>query len=139
MKMSDLHELSDLAQDVRERVVIPPYDDVSRRLRARRVRGAASSVAVAVLVVGGVAVWQNLAPTAGPGLGPADHTAAPTVLPMTDEKLWREVVDGTDSHPFETEGTADGSIAVVWRALELPEPTFALVIREPDGTVHGRR
>jgi len=35
--------------------------------------------------------------------------------------------------------TASGSIAVVWRALEHPEPTYALVIREPDGTVHGRR
>jgi hypothetical protein len=49
------------------------------------------------------------------------------------------VVDGTSSHPFETQGTDDGSIAVVWRALEHPEPTFALVIREADGTVHGRR
>ena len=36
-------------------------------------------------------------------------------------------------------GTDDGSMAVIWRALEQPEPTFALVIREADGTVHGRR
>ena len=49
------------------------------------------------------------------------------------------MVDGTDAHPFEIQGTDDGSIAVVWRALEQPEPTFALVIREADGTVHGRR
>ena len=26
---------------------------------------------------------------------------------------------------------------MVWRALEHPEPTFALVIREADGTIHG--
>ena len=133
--------LRELAQDVRERVVVPPYDEVSRRVRARRLRGAAASVAAAVLVVGGVAVWQNLATTAASTIQPGDRTQTPDVspLPPTDESLWREVVDGTSSHPFETQGTDDGSIAVVWRALEHPEPTFALVIREADGTVHGRR
>jgi hypothetical protein len=49
------------------------------------------------------------------------------------------VVDGTDSHPFEVEGTDDGSVAVLWRALEPGSPTFALVIREADGSVHGMR
>jgi hypothetical protein len=89
-------------------------------------------------VVGGVAVWQSVATTAGPSIPqPADHTQGP--IPPTDESQWRAVVDGTDSHPFEVEGTDDGSLAVVWRALEPGAPTFALVIREADGSVHGMR
>ncbi len=136
--MSDLHELPDLAGDVRERVVIPPYAEVSRRVRARRLRGAAGVTAAAVVVVAGVAVWQSVATTAGPSVPqPADTTQGP--IPPTDESQWRVVVDGTDSHPFEVEGTDDGSIAVVWRALEPGAPTFALVIREADGSVHGMR
>ena len=136
--MSDLHELPDLAGDVRERVVIPPYAEVSRRVRARRLRGAAGATAAAVVVVAGVAVWQSVATTAGPSVPqPADTTQGP--IPPTDESQWRAVVDGTDSHPFEVEGTDDGSIAVVWRALEPGAPTFALVIREADGSVHGMR
>lgn len=136
--MSDLHELPDLAGDVRERVVIPPYAEVSRRVRARRLRGAVGAMAAAVVVVAGVAVWQSVATTAGPSVPqPADTTQGP--IPPTDESQWRAVVDGTDSHPFEVEGTDDGSIAVVWRALEPGAPTFALVIREADGSVHGMR
>ena len=135
---SDLHELPDLAGDVRERVVIPPYAEVSRRVRARRLRGAVGAIAAAVVVVGGVAVWQSVATTAGPSVPqPADTTQGP--IPPTDGSQWRAVVDGTDSHPFEVEGTDDGSIAVVWRALEPGAPTFALVIREADGSVHGMR
>ena len=135
---SDLHELPDLAGDVRDRVVIPPYAEVSRRVRARRLRGAVGAMAAAVVVVGGVAVWQSVATTAGPSIPqPADTTQGP--IPPTDESQWRAVVDGTDSHPFEIEGTDDGSIAVVWRALEPGAPTFALVIREADGSVHGMR
>ena len=136
--MSELRDLPDLAGDVRERVVIPPYAEVSRRVRARRLRGAVGAMAAAVVVVGGVAVWQSVATTAGPSIPqPADHTQGP--IPPTDESQWRAVVDGTDSHPFEIQGTDDGSIAVVWRALEPGAPTFALVIREADGTVHGMR
>jgi hypothetical protein len=132
----ELTDLPNLANDVRERVVAPPYAEVSRRVRARRLRGAAGSLAAAVLVVGGVAVWQNAVTTAGP---PIPQPAEETPIPPTDESLWRSVVDGTDAHPFEVAGTDDGSIAVLWRALEQPAPTFALVIREADGTVHGRR
>jgi hypothetical protein len=134
--MSDLRDLPDLAREMRERVVTPPYDAVSRRVRQRRLRGATGAVAAAVLVVGGVAVWQDAATTAGP---PRPQPGQESPLPPTDDSLWRAVVDGTDSHPFQTAGTDDGSIAVVWRALEQPAPTFALVIRETDGTVHGRR
>jgi hypothetical protein len=131
-----LHDLPDLARDVRDRVVVPPYDEVSRRVRARRVRGAAAGIAAVVFVVGGVAVWQNAATPLTP-TSPDPATQEP--LPMTDESLWREVVDGTDAHPFETEGTDDGAIAVVWRALEPASPTYALVVREADGTEHGVR
>jgi hypothetical protein len=135
---SDLHELPDLAGDVRERVVIPPYSEVSRRVRARRLRVATGTLASAVLLVGGVAVWQGVATTAGPSAPqPAGSTQGP--IPPTDESQWRAVVDGTDSHPFEVEGTDDGSVAVVWRALEPGAPTYALVIREADGSVHGMR
>ena len=136
--MSELRGLPDLADDVRERVVIPPYAEVSRRVRARRLRGAAGAMAAAVVVVGGIAVWQSVATTPGPSVPqPADTTQGP--IPPTDESQWRAVVDGTQSHPFQVEGTDDGAIAVVWRALEPGAPTFALVIREADGTVHGMR
>ncbi len=135
--MSDLRDLPDLAGDVRERVVTPPYDAVSRRVLHRRLRGAAGSVAAAVLVVGGIAVWQNAATTAGPSVPQPATTQGP--IPPTDESQWRAVVNGTNAGPFEVSGTDDGSVAIVWRALEHPEPTFALVIREADGSVHGRR
>ena len=135
--MSDLRDLPDLARDVRERVVTPPYDAVSRRVRARRLRGTAGSIAAAVLVVGGVAVWLNVATTAGPSIPRPAETEGP--IPPTDDSQWRAVVDGEMAHPFGQSGTEDGAVAVVWRALEQPEPTFALVIREFDGTVHGRR
>ena len=136
--MSDLHELPDLAGDVRDRVVIPPYAEVSRRVRARRLRGALGAMAAAVVVVGGVAVWQSMATTAGPAMPqPAGTTQGP--IPPTDESQWRAVVDGPSSHPFEVQGTDDGAVAVVWRALEPGAPTFALVIREADGSVHGLR
>ena len=135
--MSELRDLPDLVGDVRDRVVVPPYAEVSRRVRARRARTAAGTLAVAVLVVGGIAVWQNVATTAGPSVPQPATTQGP--IPPTDESQWRAVVDGAAAGPFEVSGTDDGAIAVVWRALEHPEPTFALVIREADGTVHGRR
>jgi hypothetical protein len=135
---SGLRDLPDLASDVRERVVTPPYAEVSRRVRARRRRGAVGAMAAAVVLVGGLAVWQNASTTAGPSVPqPGGSTQGP--VPPTDESQWRAVVDGANPHPFEVSGTDDGSIAVIWRALEQPEPTFALVIREADGTVHGRR
>ena len=108
----------------------PPYEEVGRRVRARRTRGLAGTLAATVLVVGGVAVWQSIGTSPGPG--PAEPA---TPLPSTSEALWRSVVDGEMAHPFEVAGSDDGSVAVVWRSLEHPEPTFALVIREPDGTV----
>jgi hypothetical protein len=136
--MSELRDLPDLAGDISERVVIPPYAEVSRRVRARRLRGAVGAMAAGVVVVAGVAVWQSVATTPGPSIPqPADTTRGP--IPPTDESQWRAVVDGTDSHPFEIQGTDDGAIAVVWRALEPGAPTFALVIRETDGSVHGMR
>ena len=136
--LRDLPDLPDVAGDVRARVVVPPYSEVSRRVRARRLRGTVGGVAATLVVVGSVALWQNVATTAGPAIPqPAETTQGP--IPPTDESLWRAVVDGTDSHPFQVVGTDNGSIAVVWRALEPGSPTFALVIREPDGTVHGMR
>ena len=136
--MSNVDELPDLAGDVRDRALPPPYDEVSRRVRARRLRGAVGTAGVAVAVVGVLAVWQSVATTDGPSV-PQPVGAAQGPVPPTDESLWRAVVDGTNPHPFETEGTDDGSIAVVWRALEPGAPTFALVIREADGSVHGMR
>ena len=93
---SDLHELPDLAGDVRDRVVIPPYAEVSRRVRARRLRGAVGAMAAAVVVVTGVALSQTVATTAGPSTPqPAGTSQGP--IPPTDETQWRAVVDGTDS------------------------------------------
>jgi hypothetical protein len=136
--LSNLDELPDLAGDVRDRVTIPPYAEVSRRVRARRLRGTVGAMGVAAVVVGSLAVWQSVATTTGPSRPePAGTTQGP--VPPTDEAQWQAVVDGTDSSPFETEGTDDGSIAVVWRALEPGSPTFALVIRQADGSVHGMR
>jgi hypothetical protein len=136
--MPDLSELPDLARDVRERAVVPPYDDVLRRVRARRRRGVAGTLVAAVLVVGAIAVWQQVAaaPSAHRQQLPAD---SPGPVPRTDARTWRSVVDAAQADPYEVAGTDDGAIAVVWRALVQPEPTFALVIREADGTLHGRR
>jgi hypothetical protein len=58
---------------------------------------------------------------------------------MTDERLWKSVVDGPLAHPLDVSGAADGSVAILWRSLVQPAPTFALVIRTPDGRVIGRR
>ncbi len=135
--MSNIDELPDLAGDVRDRAVPPPYEQVTRRVRAHRLRTATGTMAAVVITVGGIAVWQNVATTASPSPAPPITQPADPAYPASP--AWRQVVDGTDSHPFEIQGTDDGSIAVVWRALEHPEPTFALVIREADGTVHGRR
>jgi hypothetical protein len=134
--LSTIDELPDLTGDVSSRVVPPPYDEVTHRVRARRRRTAAGTLAATAVVVGALAVWQDVATTAEPSR-PQPATQGP--VPSTDEALWRAVVDGTDSHPFQTEGTDDGAVAVVWRALEPGSPTFALVIREADGAVHGRR
>ena len=137
--MSDLDQLPDLAGDVRERVVTPPYDEVSRRVRARRLRGAAG-----VDRRGGPGRrrcrplaerrhdGRPVAPAAGrqhPGPDPADRRVAMARRRRRHRRRTRSRSPGTD----------DGSVAIVWRALEHPEPTFALVIREADGSVHGRR
>ena len=98
--MSDLRDLPDLVGHVRDRVVVPPYAEVSRRVRARRARTAAGTLAVVVLVVGGIAVWQNVATTAGPSVPQPATTQGP--IPPTDESQWRAVVDGADAHPFES-------------------------------------
>ena len=135
--MSNIDELPDLAGDVRERAVPPPYEQVTRRVRARRLRAVTGTLAGTALAVGGLAVWQSIATTASPDPAPPITQPADPAYPASP--AWRQVVDGTGAHPFQTQGTDDGSIAAVWRALELPEPTFALVIREADGTVHGRR
>ena len=118
--MSDLDELPDLAGDVRERVVTPPYDAGVPAGACPAAPRRRRSVAAAVLVVGGVAVWQNVATTAGPSVPQPPTHRRPD--PADRRVQWRAVVDGTDAHPFEVEGTDDGSIAVVWRALEHPEP-----------------
>src|SRR6476659_2973657 len=108
--MSDLRELPelpDLVADVRERVVVPPYDEVQRRVRARRRRGAVGAMAAAVLVVGGLGVWQELTTTSRPATSaPADQGP----LPPVDGSLWRSVVDGTGAHPFQYAGNDDGSV-----------------------------
>jgi hypothetical protein len=135
--LSNIDELPDLAGDVRDRAIPPPYEQVTRRVRARRVRTVFGTLAATALTVGGLAVWQNAATTASPNPAPPITQPADPAYPASAG--WRQVVDGTGSHPFQAVGTDDGSIAVVWRALEQPEPTFALVIREADGTVHGRR
>jgi len=125
--MSDLRDLPDLATDVRERVVPPPYDDVTRRVRAQRRRTIGGTLAAAVLVVAGLAVWQS------------GTTDTPQPAPSPADESWQSVVAGEMAHPFEVSGTDDGSVAIVWRSLVQPEPTFALVIRRGDGTVLGRR
>ena len=91
--MSDLRDLPDLAaRRPRPRRRPAVRRGVAARSRARRLRGAAARVAAAVLVVGGVAVWQNVATTAGPGPDPAEPRRRRS--PPTDESLWRAVVDG---------------------------------------------
>ena len=135
--MSDLRDLPDLARDVRERVVVPPYDVVSRRVRAQRRRTISGTLVAVVLIVAGLAVWQSMGTTRS--LQPALPPSTPSPIPPTDASQWRAVVDGTQAHPFEVSGNDDGSIAVVWRALEPGGPTFALVIRASVGTVHGFR
>ncbi len=136
--MSNVDELPDLVGDVRDRAVPPPYEQVTRRVRARRGRTAAGTLAATALAVGGLAVWQNAATTASPSPSPAPSIpqAADPAYPASE--AWQQVVEGTRSHVFDVAGTADGSVAVVWRALEDPGSRFALVIREADGTVHGR-
>ena len=132
--LRDLPALPDLAGDVRDRTVLPPYDEVTHRVRARRRRTAAGTLLAAALVVGGVGVWQH---AASPAAGPAPATS-PGPGPELPVGSWRQVVEGTDAHPFEISGSDDGSVAVVWRALEPGSPTFALVVRDAGGDVHGR-
>ena len=140
--MSDLRDLPDLARDVRERVVVPPYDEVSRRVRARRLRGAAGSVAAAVLVVGGVAVvaerrddHRSPAPADDRPvrLGPAPADRRVAVARRSSTAPTRASVRGRP-------GTDDGADR---RGLACPGASGARrsrwSIREADGTVHGRR
>jgi hypothetical protein len=134
--LSNIEELPDLAGDVRARAVPPPYDEVRRRVRARRGRTEAGTLAATALVVGGLAIWQDVATTASPSPAPSIPQPADPAYPASAD--WQQVVGGTDSHVFEIQGDDTGSIAVVWRALEQPAPTFALVIREADGALHGR-
>ena len=69
--IDELPDLPDVSADVRDRVVAPPYEQVTRRVRARRGRAAAGTLVAAVLVVGGLAIWQEVATTASPDPGPS--------------------------------------------------------------------
>ncbi|MEO6512344.1 MAG: hypothetical protein ABIO16_15205 [Nocardioides sp.] len=134
--MSNIDELPDLAGDVSTRVVPPAFDEVTHRVRARRGRRAAGTIAATALVVGALALWQNVSTTASSNPAPSISQPADPAYPAGAD--WQQVVDGTDSHPYEVAGGDDGSVAIVWRALEQSTPAFALVIRNPDGTDHGR-
>ena len=135
--MSDLRDLPELARDVRERVVSPPYDEVSRRVRAPD--GSAVPQAASRR--------RSLSSAASPSgmtwpRRPAHPSRSRPTRPrsrMTDEWMRRGVVDSPDAHVFQASGADDGSVAVIWRALEQPAPTWALVIEEADGTLHGIR
>ncbi len=132
--MPDVFELPDLAGDVRDRAVPPPYDEVVRRRRAGRIRLAAGTALVCAVVAGGiVAVQVATAPEAASP--PAAEGGGPDG--PTDPGVWSRVVNGPQAHPFEVSASDDGAVAVVWRSLTLPAPLYALVIRDGSGSVHG--
>jgi hypothetical protein len=131
--MSDqaLRELGRLAAEVGDRAVPPSFDEVLGRARRRR-RSRRSTAAVgAAVLVGAVAVVGVV--TRDPAPAPAPP-ASPAGLPGEV----RDLVRAPRSHPFEMVGGDDGSLAIVWRNLVQPGPTFALVVRDADGEVHGR-
>lgn len=134
--MSNVDELPDLAGDVRDRAVPPPYEQVTRRVRARRLRAVTGTLAATALAVGGLAVWQNV--TAAPSTDPLPPASNGAPSPTTVDATWQDLVASDLAQPFDVSATDDGAIAVVWRDLIQPQPTFALVIRDADGSVQGR-
>ena len=133
--MSNVRDLPDLAGDVSARAVPPSYDEVTRRVRARRRRTAAGTLAATALVVGGLAVWQNVATSLSSGpLPPASQGPSPAPADVS----WQEVLAGDDVHVWSASGSDEGSIAVAFRSLVDPQPAYALVVRGPDGEVIGR-
>ena len=111
--------------------------EVIRRVRARRLRTATGTMAAAVIAVGGIAVWQNAATTASPSPAPRSRNrrTRPTRPPRPGG---RSSTGPTPTRSRPRAPTTARSPSCGER-LEHPEPTYALVIREPDGTVHGRR
>ena len=132
--MSDptLTALRALAEDVGERAVPPPFDEVTARAGRRRRTRASLVAAAAVLVLGvaGAALWPG-APDPAPSPAPPASTES---LPAAVSEL----VGHASAAPFEMVGGLDGSLAVIWRDLVHPEPTFALVVQDSDGSVSGR-
>ena len=132
--MSDptLTALRALAEDVGERAVPPPFDEVTARASRRRRTRASLVAAAAVLVLGvaGAALWPG-APDPSPSPAPPASTES---LPAAVSEL----VGHASAAPFQMVGGLDGSLAVIWRDLVHPEPTFALVVQDSDGSVSGR-
>lgn len=121
-------ELERLAEELHERVVVPPFDTVGPRVRRRRApRVVAGALAAVVAVVVALAL--------APGLpAPPEAEVAATGLPNDVAEL----VASPTAHVFEMAGGYDGSLALIWRNLVQPEPTFALVVRSASGDVSGR-
>jgi hypothetical protein len=63
--LSTIDELPDLTGDVSSRVVPPPYDEVTHRVRARRRRTAAGTLAATAVVVGALEIRQRGQPPVG--------------------------------------------------------------------------
>jgi hypothetical protein len=128
-----LTTLNRLAEEISERTVRPDFEKVTARARhRRRSRLVASGVAAAVVVAAAVMVTVALDDPAG-----TPSPASPGQGDGPPRKV-RELVQSPRSHPFEMAGGLDGSLAVVWRDLVHPAPTFALVVRDAGGTVSGR-
>lgn len=124
-------ELPALVDDVRDRAVPPPFEEVTRRVRSSRRRATGGVVLATALLVGGVATWQSVA-------SPSPHPVSPAKPPApSPDEDWQRVVHGSDAQVFDAYGTDDGAMAVIWTASSHGQPTFALVIREANGTVHG--
>jgi hypothetical protein len=124
-----LSTMSRLAEEIGERAAPPDFGEVTARARhRRRSRLVVAGALVAAVILAGVV-----------GVALVGHERTPP--PASPDRLPTEVTDlvrSPTSHPFEVVGGLDGSLAVVWRNLVHPEPTFALVLRDADGTVRGR-
>ena len=130
-------ELAGLRDAVADRAQPPHFAVVqARALRRRRTRIAAvGSIAAAAAVVAAIVL--------APGLGALPEPAPATDGPVPVEtgtvpKVVQDLVQDSRAHRFVVAGGLDGSVAVVWRNLVQPAPTFALVIRSADGVVTGR-
>jgi hypothetical protein len=124
-----LATMSRLAEEVGDRAAVPDFEEVTARARHRRRSH--------LVVVGALAAAVILAGVVGFALVDPERTPPPA----SPDRLPAEVTDlvrSPTSHPFEVVGGRDGSLAVVWRNLVHPEPTFALVVRDADGTLSGR-